>query len=210
MATKRYIAKTGLDNNAQTITNLADPVNAQDAATRAYVLANAGGGGVTTFSGGATGLTPSTATSGVVSLAGTLGIANGGTGKTTNGAAYTALIGYTTVTTSNGTTILDNNSENLYYFTGTLPQIITLPDVTTLALGWSFNITNNSTGTLTINTSGSNAVLTILTGMTAMVTCVDIVSNITATAWDYGYTDFASITGTGSAVLATSPLFNAS
>jgi len=46
MATqKRFIAKNGLDNNAQTITNIADPVNAQDAATRAYVLANAGGGG---------------------------------------------------------------------------------------------------------------------------------------------------------------------
>jgi len=44
MATKRFIAKNGLDNNTQTITNVADPVNAQDAATRAFVLANAGGG----------------------------------------------------------------------------------------------------------------------------------------------------------------------
>lgn len=38
---------------------------------------------VTTFSGGTTGLTPSTATSGVVTLAGTLAVANGGTGTTT-------------------------------------------------------------------------------------------------------------------------------
>lgn len=45
MAQKRFIAKNGLDNNAQTITNVADPVDAQDVATRAYVLANAGGGG---------------------------------------------------------------------------------------------------------------------------------------------------------------------
>jgi hypothetical protein len=37
---------------------------------------------VTTFSGGTTGLTPSTATSGAITLAGTLVVANGGTGQT--------------------------------------------------------------------------------------------------------------------------------
>jgi hypothetical protein len=37
---------------------------------------------VTTISGGTTGLTPSTATSGAVTLAGTLAVANGGTGRT--------------------------------------------------------------------------------------------------------------------------------
>jgi hypothetical protein len=40
-------------------------------------------GGVTTFDAGTTGLTPSTATTGAVSLAGTLVVANGGTGATT-------------------------------------------------------------------------------------------------------------------------------
>lgn len=39
--------------------------------------------GVTSFSGGSTGLTPNTATSGAISLAGTLGVGNGGTGNTT-------------------------------------------------------------------------------------------------------------------------------
>ena len=50
--------------------------------------------GVTTFSAGTTGFTPSTATSGAVTLAGTLAVANGGTGLTagTSGGilAYTA------------------------------------------------------------------------------------------------------------------------
>ena len=43
--------------------------------------------GVSTFSAGTTGLTPSTATSGAVTLAGTLALANGGTGATTVSAA---------------------------------------------------------------------------------------------------------------------------
>jgi hypothetical protein len=43
--------------------------------------------GVTSFSAGTTGLTPNTATTGAVTLAGTLGVANGGTGTST---AFTA------------------------------------------------------------------------------------------------------------------------
>ena len=53
-------------------------------------------GGVTTFSGGTTGLTPSTATSGAITLSGTLAIAHGGTGQTSASAALTALGGINT------------------------------------------------------------------------------------------------------------------
>jgi len=44
--------------------------------------------GVLSFSGGTTGLTPATATTGTVTLAGTLGIANGGTNTTATPTAY--------------------------------------------------------------------------------------------------------------------------
>jgi hypothetical protein len=47
--------------------------------------------GVTTFSAGTTGFTPSTATSGAITLAGTLAIANGGTGATSAATARTNL-----------------------------------------------------------------------------------------------------------------------
>jgi len=57
-------------------------------------IASSTADGVTTFSAGTTGFTPSTATSGAVTLAGTLAVANGGTGLTagTSGGilAYTA------------------------------------------------------------------------------------------------------------------------
>jgi len=51
-------------------------------ATNVWSVAG-GGTAVTTFSAGTTGLTPSTATSGAVTLAGTLAVANGGTGSAT-------------------------------------------------------------------------------------------------------------------------------
>lgn len=54
--------------------------------------ATAGGGGVSSFSAGTTGLTPSTGATGAVTLAGTLGVANGGTGQTTANAALNALL----------------------------------------------------------------------------------------------------------------------
>jgi hypothetical protein len=65
-----------------------------DGTTASWQAAPAGG--VTTFSAGTTGLTPSSATGGAITLAGTLAIANGGTGQTSASAALTALGGITT------------------------------------------------------------------------------------------------------------------
>ena len=69
------------------------------------------GTGVTTFSAGTTGLTPSSATTGAITLAGTLNVANGGTGVTTlaglvkgNGtSAFTAAVDGTDYLSPNAT-----------------------------------------------------------------------------------------------------------
>ena len=64
--------------------------------TTAQITGGGGSSGVASFSAGTTGFTPSTATTGVVTLAGTLNIANGGTGATTQQAALNALAGSVT------------------------------------------------------------------------------------------------------------------
>lgn len=71
------ISKLGIGSTNQVLTVVAG-VPAWAAST----------GGVTSFSAGTTGFTPSTGTTGAITLAGTLGVANGGTGLTstpTNG-----------------------------------------------------------------------------------------------------------------------------
>lgn len=57
------------------------------------LASKAAAAGVLSFSAGSTGLTPSTATSGAVTLAGTLGISNGGTGITSFGTGVQTALG---------------------------------------------------------------------------------------------------------------------
>ena len=76
----------GTTNNFNTGSITAASFKKSGGTSSQYLMADGStstGGGVTSFSGGTTGLTPSTATSGVVTLAGTLVAANGGTGQST-------------------------------------------------------------------------------------------------------------------------------
>ena len=160
--------------------------------------------GVTTIDFGSTGLTPATATSGAVTVAGTLALANGGTGKTSAPAAMANLMGYTSTATAASTTTLTNTSSYYQQFTGSTTQTVQLPVTSTLQTGWTFHIVNYSTGNLSVVSSGSNAVITVVPGTTAMCTCIGT-SLTTAADWESGITDFSTITGTGAAVLGTAP-----
>ncbi len=117
---------------------------------------------------------------------------------------FANLSGYTTTATAAGTTTLTNTSTYLQIFTGTLLQTIALPVTSTLQTGWAFKIVNNSTQTLTVNSSGGNAVGSILAGMTAIVICI-LASGTTAASWDYKNDGFATVTGSSSVVLSFSP-----
>lgn len=114
------------------------------------------------------------------------------------------LFGFAATATAAGTTTLTNTSTEYQLFTGTANQTIVLPVTNTLQGGWTFHIVNNSTGTLTVNSSGGNLIGTVPSNITMMATCIGT-SSSTASDWEFGYTDFGTLTGTGSVVLAASP-----
>jgi hypothetical protein len=94
--------------------------------------------------------------------------------------------GYTTVTTAAGTTTLTVGSTYLQYFTGSSTQTVTLPVTSTLTLGHQFVIVNNSTGNVTVNSSGANAVVVLAGGTSTVVTCI-LTSGTTAASWSQSY-----------------------
>jgi hypothetical protein len=122
-------------------------------------------------------------------IAGTLDVT--GTTTLTNPVINNIKLGYTTTATAAGTTTLTIASNYQQFFTGTTTQTIVLPVTSTLALGMGYSIENNSTGTLTVQSSGLNTITTIPTGVTASFTCI-LITGTTAASWDYKQVGFAN------------------
>lgn len=92
----------------------------------------------------------------------------------------------TLVVTAGGTTTLTSSSTNQQVFTGTMNQTVVMPVVSTLALGWSFQLVNRSSGSITVNSSGANLIQTMAANTTAVVTCIAI-TGTSAASWDARY-----------------------
>ena len=168
------------------------------AGTNGYVLTLVGGvpawaastGGVTSFSAGSTGLTPSTGTTGAITLAGTLNIANGGTGITAFGTGVQTALGQ--AVTGSGSIVLAT-SPSVSSPTITTPTISGNTTNTGTAVRFLADFTNSTiTNRMAFQTSTSNST----TGIYAL-------PNGTATAASWQATNTADPTNTSKILIAT-------
>jgi hypothetical protein len=176
-----------------------------------------GSGGTVTEVDTGTGLTGGPITStGTISLSVPVTIAHGGTGVTSvtiaptatafagwdankNLSANNSILGYTTTATAAGTTTLTVASTYQQFFTGSTTQTVVMPLTSTLVLGQQYEIVNNSTGNLTINSSGGNNIITMTTNTVAYLTCISI-SATDATGWYYEFLNKVETTGSVTSV----------
>ena len=122
------------------------------------IASKAGNVNVSSFSGGTTGLTPNTATTGAVTLAGTLAVANGGTGVTTS--------------TGSGSTVLSTSPTLVTPILGT-PTSATLTNATGLPL------TTGVTGVLPA-ANGGTSFSTYATGDVIYASATNTLSKLAA------------------------------
>jgi hypothetical protein len=177
---------------------------------------------VSSISFGSTGLTPATATTGAVTVAGTLAIANGGTGLTTtpangaldigNGTGFTRTTltqgtGITITNASGSITIANSGVTSALASTGisvsgpTGAVTFTNTGVTSAVAGTGISV-SASTGAVTITNSGVTSFSAGSTGLTPSTTTTGAVSLAGTLGVGYGGTGTATTFTTGSVVFA--------
>lgn len=114
--------------------------------------------------------------------------------------------GYSTTVTAAGNTTLVVGSNYQQFFTGSTTQSVIMPVTSTLTVGQSWWIVNNSSGIVTVKSSGSNTILAMAGGTDSIVTCI-AQSGTTAADWNAegasGAAGVDSITGTANQVIAS-------
>ena len=150
-ATGDLILGTGVNTASRLAIGSNGYLLSSDGTTASWQPAPAGG--VTTFDAGTTGLTPTTATAGAISLAGTLVVGNGGTGATTltgyvKGAGTSALTASSTIpnTDISGLGTMSTQNANSVAVTGGTINGTTV-GATTAAAGTFTGLTVNDNST---------------------------------------------------------------
>jgi hypothetical protein len=115
--------------------------------------------------------------------------------------------GFTTTATAAGTTTLVVGSTQLQYFTGSSTQTVKLP-TTSVVAGAQYIVTNLSTGSVTVQSSGANTITTMASKTTAIFTALVAIPT-TAANWNSAYqalgTIPVSLGGTGVTSVTTAP-----
>ncbi len=99
--------------------------------------------------------------------------------------------GYTTTATAAATTTLTVASTEQQYFTGSTTQTVVLPLTSTLSLGHKFKIINNSSGVVTVQSSGANAIIA-MNGLSWAEFIVIAITGTGVASWDYKFGTNAS------------------
>lgn len=94
--------------------------------------------------------------------------------------------GYTTTATAAGTTTLSQTDTGLQYFTGSTTQTVKLPVASTMALGQAYVIVNNSSGAVTVQSSGANTIKVLAGGTQCTFTCI-LASGTGTASWSAWY-----------------------
>ena len=123
--------------------------------------------------------------------------------------ATNVTMGYVTTVSSGTPIVLVVGSEYQQYITGSSAQTVTMPVTSTLALGQSWLIVNDSSATTTVNSSGGNLIVSLPAGSQATVTCI-LLTGTTAASWANDFVSnvagVASITGTANEIIASAAI----
>jgi len=157
----------------------------------ATTLLTLGGTGASASTNFPSTLDATSSTTGAIRTAGGISAAKAANFGTTVTAGISTATGYTTTATAAGTTTMTISSTEIQVWTGTSTQTVKLP-TTSVVAGAGYTIVNNSTGSVTVQSSGANTILVLGAGMTGQFTA-QVATPTTAANWGYSLIEYVGL-----------------